>query len=90
MTRDEAIKKLVELDNQKPEIKRYYEELAEVLEVLAIGDHFKSDEGQVFLIEAQDGKFVKFDRIKYIRTKKEDEKRGELSVKRANELGYGI
>lgn len=90
MTKEEAAEKLVELDNRKPEIKKYYEELAEVLEVLGEEAHFQSPDGQVFLIEAQTGKFVTFDKLKYIRTKKAEEKRGELSKKRAQELGYDI
>ena len=90
MTKEEAIKRLLELDEQKAEIKKYYEDLKEAIETLGVGTHFQSDEGQVFLIEEQTGKFVNFDRLKYIRTKKADEKRGELSVKRAEELGYTI
>jgi len=88
MTREEAAEKLIELDNKKAEIKRYYEDLAEVLEVLGTDAHFQSPEGLVFLVEEADGRYVKFEKLRYIRTKKADEKRGELSKKRAQELGY--
>jgi hypothetical protein len=90
MTKEEAAKKLVELDNQKVEIKKWYEDLAEVLEALGPEAHFQSQDGQVFLIEEAKGKWVPFEKLHYIRTKKEDEKRGELSMKRAKELGYEV
>ncbi len=90
MTKEEATAKLIELDEKKAEIKKWYEEMAECLEALGPDAHFQSPEGQVFLVEAQTGKYVNFDRLKYIRTKKDDEKRGELSKKRAKELGYEV
>ena len=90
MTREEAAEKLIELDEKKAEIKQWYEDLAEALEILGPESHFQSPEGLVFLIEEADGKWVKFEKLRYIRTKKTDEKRGELSVKRAKELGYDV
>ena len=90
MTTEEAAKKLVELDAKKPEIKAFYEELAEVLAVLGAESHFQDTNGLVYLVEEQTGKFVTFDKLKYVRTKKDDEKRGELSKKRAKELGYDV
>lgn len=90
MTREEAANKLIELDEKSAEIKKHYEELSEVLEVLGPEAHFQSPEGLVYLVEEADGKWVKFEKLRYIRTKKADEKRGVLSVKRAKELGYEI
>ena len=90
MTKEEAAEKLIELDNKKVEIKQYYEDLAAALEALGPDAHFQSPDGQVFLVEEADGRYVKFEKLRYIRTKKEDEKRGELSKKRAQELGYEI
>ncbi|RLJ03484.1 MAG: hypothetical protein DRP08_03490 [Candidatus Aenigmatarchaeota archaeon] len=90
MTKEEAAIKLVELDEKKAEIKKWYEDLAEVLETLGPEAHFQSPDGQVFLIEEANGKWVNFDKLRYIRTKKADEKRGELSKKRAQELGYEV
>jgi len=90
MTKEEAAKKLIELDNKKAEIKQYYEDLAETLEALGAEAHFKSPDGLVFLVEEADGRYVKFEKLRYIRTKKDDEKRGELSKKRAQELGYDV
>jgi len=90
MTAEEAALKLVELDEKKAEIKKYYEDLAEVLEVLGKDAHFQSVDGLVFLVEEASGKWVTFEKLHYIRTKKADEKRGELSKKRAEELGYTV
>ena len=90
MTKEEAAIKLVELDEKKAEIKKWYEDLSEVLEVLGADAHFQSPDGQVFLIEEAKGKWVNFEKLHYIRTKKADEKRGELSKKRAQELGYEV
>ena len=90
MTPEEAAIKLVELDEKKTEIKKWYEDLAEVLETLGAEAHFQSANGQVFLVEEAKGKYVHFEKLQYIRTKKDDEKRGELSKKRAKELGYEV
>jgi len=91
MTPEEAAKKLIELDARKPAIKAYYEEVAECLEILGVDAHFQDDEdGTVFLVEEQTGRFVTFDKLRYVRTKKADEVRGELSKKRAKELGYDV
>jgi hypothetical protein len=88
---EELKNKLIELDKKKAEVKKYYEELAEVLAAIGIGKHFQDPaSGTVFEIIEPDGKFVKFDKFSYVRTKKEGEVRGELSVKRAEELGYKV
>jgi len=90
MTKEEAAQKPVELDAKKAEIKQWYEDLAEALKALGPDAHFQSPEGLVFLVEETNGKWVNFDKLKYVRTKKDDEKRGELSKKRAQELGYDV
>lgn len=90
MTREEAAQKLALLDAKKEEIKAYYKELADVLAILGKGTHFQSGDGLVYEIVEPDGKFVPFDKLAYKRTKKPHEERGELSVKRAEELGYVV
>lgn len=86
--------RFVELERKKEDIKKYYEQLKEATEALAkelgINGHFIDDQGIVYQVVEPEGKFVTFEKISYIRTKRPHEKRGDLSVKKAQELGYEV
>lgn len=85
----EAQKLLVELDLQKKTIEEYYElldaTLAKVAGEVGINGYFKADDGTVYKIINPEGRFVKFKDIDFVRTKREGETRGTLSVKEAEE-----
>lgn len=86
--------KLVELDLKKKEIKQYYEDLAVVTEALrkemGIDAMFQGPDGIVYQITEPEGKWVTFEKTSYIRTKRPDEARGDLSVKKAEEAGFKV
>jgi hypothetical protein len=87
-------KKLIELDKRKEEIKKYHEDLKETLTLLekeqGINTYFSDEEGIVYKIVEPDGRFVYFEKLGYIRTKRPNEERGTLSVKEAKEHGFAI
>jgi len=90
-----AMQKLVDLDKKKAEIKQYFEELQAALEAVSaevnVGGMFQDpSDGTVFKITEPDGKFVKFEKLGYDRTKREGEARGTLSVKEAKEAGFDV
>ena len=89
-----AQQKFVELEKRKEEVKKYFDQLsAAVLEVQAevgINGYFQDGEGTVYKIVIPDGKFVHFDHISYVRTRRLDEKRGDLSLKEAQEAGFNV
>jgi len=87
--------KLIELDKKKEQIKQYYEELrttiTQVHELVGDDGFFQDpSDGTVFQIVKPTGRFVQFEELGYIRTKREGEKRGELSVKKAEEAGFKL
>lgn len=86
--------RFIELEKKKEEIKKFYEEFKQVTEQLAeevgIGGHFKDSEGTVYQVVVPEGKFVPFDKVSYIRTRRSHEKRGDLSLTKARELGYEV
>ena len=86
--------KFVALEKKKNEYKLFFQELKEVTEQLAkeigIGGMFQDLEGTVYKVVEPEGKFVHFEKISYVRTKRPDEKRGDLSVKEAQEAGFSI
>lgn len=91
---NQVLLKLIELDKQKATIKAYYEELRETLELaskeLGVDGMFQAEDGIVYQIVKPAGRYVQFEELSYIRTKREDEKRGELSKKKAEEAGFKI
>lgn len=90
----EAINRFLELEKRKTEIKKYYEELTEATEAVAkevgIGGFFQDAEGVVYGIVIPDGKFINYERISYVRTKRPGETRGSLSVKEAEANGFTV
>ena len=90
----DAQKKLIELDLKKEEITAYYDELREVLQAvtdeIGVEGHFQADDGTVFQIQEPAGRFVHVEKLSYIRTRRSGEKRGDLSLTKARELGYEV
>lgn len=90
----EAQQRFVALERKKEEIKKFYEELKvateEVLKEVGLNGYFQDEEGIVYKIIEPEGKFVLFDRLSYIRTRRQHEKRGELSMKEAEGAGFSL
>jgi hypothetical protein len=90
----EAQQKFVALEKQKEQVKKYFEQLKESTESVAkevgINGYFQDEEGTVYKIVEPEGKFVTFEKISYVRTRRMDEKRGDLSLKEAEEAGFTV
>jgi len=89
-----AIQRLISLDKKKEEVKKYFEELDEATAAvhaeLGIGGHFQDTDGTVFQIIKPEGTFTKFKDFNYARTRREGEKKGDLSLTKARDLGYEV
>lgn len=90
----EAQKRFIELDKKKAEYKEFMEQYAEAVNDLVsemgIGGHFQDGEGTVYQTAECDGKFVYFDKFEIKRTRREGERAGTLSLKKAKDLGYAV
>lgn len=90
----EAQKKFVALEKQKEQVKKYFEELSASVDAVSkeigINGMFQDEEGTVYKIVVPDGKFVHFEHISYVRTRRLDEKRGDLSIKDAEAAGFNV
>lgn len=84
----ELSKKLELLKEQRKEIGSQLEELANEI---GVGSSFQDPTDKtVFEIVIPDGKYMYFDKIDYNRTRREGERSGSLSLKRAKELGFEL
>ena len=90
----EAQAKFVKLEKQKEEVKKFFEELKlatlAVQAEIGLNGYFQDNEGTVYKIVEPEGKFVTFDKISYVRTRRLDEKRGDLSIKDAEAAGFNV
>ena len=90
----DAQKKFVELERKKEEVKKYFDELNAACVALSkeigINGMFQDDQGVVYKVVIPDGKFVYFEHISYVRTRRPHEKRGDLSMKEAESAGFKI
>ncbi len=88
----DAQKRFVELEKRKTEWKTYLDELTEATQAVAdevgIGNYFQDEEATVYKVVVPQGKWVVFPTIGYLRTKREGEERGTLSIKEAREQGF--
>ena len=87
--------KFIELTKQLEAVKEQRKEISSQLEVLAneigVGASFQDPTDKtVFEIVIPDGKYMFFDKIDYARTRREGERSGSLSLKRAKELGFEL
>lgn len=89
-----AQQKFVKLERQKEEVKKFFEELKvaldDVVKEIGVDSYFQDEEGTVYKTVAPEGKWVPFETHSYIRTRREHEKRGDLSLKEAEEAGFTI
>lgn len=89
-----AVSRFIELDKKKEEVKKFFEEYKLAVEALVqeigVGGHFQDADGTVYLVEVPEGKFVAFDKYSVVRTRRSHEKRGDLSLTRARDLGYSV
>jgi hypothetical protein len=90
----EAQKKFVELEQKKEEVKKYFDELnaatIAVSKEIGVNGYFQDYAGVVYKIVVPDGKFVYFEHISYVRTRRPHEKRGDLSMKEAESAGFKV
>lgn len=87
----EAQVKFVELEKRR---KIFMEEFDEALRVVAVevglNGYFQDEDKVVYKIVTPAGRWVKFDSVSYVRTRRGDEKQGSLSVKEAQGAGFKI
>ncbi len=89
-------KKLVSLEKRKEEFKLFQEEFAQTLEAVkaevGLNGMFQDDEGTVYKIVEPDGKYIYFDKLSYLRTRRITEDRSPLplAIKEAEAAGYNV
>ena len=90
----EAQRKFVELERKKEDIKRYFDELNQACEAVSkevgVNGFFQDELGIVYKVVVPEGKFVYFEKISYVRTRRPHEKRGDLSMKEAESAGFKL
>jgi hypothetical protein len=90
----DAQKRFVELERQKDAVKKYFDDLnAAVLAVskeIGINGYFQDPEGTVYKVVVPEGKFVYFEPVSYVRTRRTHEKRGDLSMTEAESAGFKL
>jgi hypothetical protein len=90
----EAQTKFVALEKRKEEIKKFFEELALATEAVSkevgVNGMFQDGEGTVYKVIVPEGKFVHFEKLSYVRTRRPHEKRGDLSMKEAELAGFAL
>lgn len=79
-------KKAEELSKQSKQVRT---ELAEIMRQLPIGEMFQdSSDGVVYQTIYPSGTYVEFRNVDYIRTRREGEQKGSLSMKEAEAAGF--
>jgi hypothetical protein len=72
-------------------LKELGKELAEEMRQIPLGEMFQNPkDGVVYQVIAPSGTYVEFKNIDYIRTRKEGEKAGTLSITAAKEAGFSL
>jgi hypothetical protein len=94
MSLSPAQQKFIELEKKKQEVKKFFEELKaateELVTEIGVGGHFQDHEGTVYQVTVPEGRFVAFDKYSVVRTRRQGEKKGDLSLTKARELGYEV
>jgi len=90
-----VVQRFLELERQKASVKKYFDQLSEATEALAkevgIGGYFQDpSDGTVFKVVKPEGRFVHYEDVSYVRTRRIDEKRGDLSLKEAEAAGFKV
>ena len=90
----DAQRRFVELERKKEDVKKYFDELNLATEALSkevgVNGFFQDDQGIVYKVVIPEGKFVYFEKISYVRTRRAHEKRGDLSMKEAETAGFKL
>jgi len=91
----ENINRFIELEKRKEEVKKYFDQLQtaleEVVKDIGINKYFQDPtDGTVYKTVEPEGRFVKFEKYSYERTKRLGEARGTLSIKEAKEAGFDV
>lgn len=75
----------------KEEMKQIKPELDNLMSTIGVGSYFQDPATRlVYKITEPKGTFVEFSRVGYERTKRDDERRGTLSKKEAQEAGFDL
>lgn len=86
--------KYISLDKEKAVhdawFDEYYKVRGELFDELGLGGHFQDEDGIVYMAVKPNGRFVPYFDKSIDRTRREGEARGDLSMKKAEELGYTI
>jgi hypothetical protein len=78
-----------EAEERLKELKQARRKLDDCMRMMPLGFMFQDPEDKVvYQIIAPSGTFIEFKNIDYIRTRKEGEKAGTLSMKAAQEAGF--
>lgn len=89
-----TVQLFIELDKKKADVKKFFEEykaaVDAVVEEVGVGGHFQDADGTVYQTTIPEGRFVAFDKFTVNRTRREGEKRGDLSLTKARDLGYEV
>jgi len=72
------------------QLKTVKEEMNTAMVALGVNSFVQDADGTVYQVVVPQGRFVHFDTISYIRTRKEGEDRGDLSLKKAEEAGFNV
>ena len=87
-------RRFVELERRKDEIKQYYEDLAQATldlsKEIGVNGLFQDDQGIVYKVVVPEGKFVHYETLSYVRTRRAHEARGDLSMKEAEGAGFTL
>lgn len=89
-------KRFVSLEKQKEQIKAFFESLSEAVAAVekevGVGGFFQDEEGTVYKIVEPDGKYVPFEKLSYLRTRRLTEERSPLplALKEAEAAGYNV
>ena len=87
-------KKFIQLAKEREAVISRLKEINEMLdplmEELGEGTYLQCEEGLVFKIQKWKGQFVVPKNLEFVRTKREEEKRGTLSKKEAIEAGFEL
>jgi hypothetical protein len=88
----EAQLKFVQLEKKKEEVKKYFEELAtaieEVKNEIGLNGMFQDGDGTVYQVVKPAGRFVDYNDLECLRTRRLGEVKGSLSLKKAREAGF--
>ena len=92
----DAQKRFISLEKQKEQVKKFFESLseaiAEVQKEVGTNGYFQDEEGTVYKIVEPDGKYVPFEKLSYLRTRRLSEERSPLplALKEAEAAGFNV